>query len=170
MYDPTIFDNLKVAFENHVYDLDNMERLIDITNRRDRMDFSIMARDFSIQFKLVGQQNSKAEIVLKASLQDLSAEILEKPGMKPGCKLILKFYKRVQQVNEQCRKIEEELKTIWEDQKITQQLSFVYEKDPTSYLNVIEVAFNHKINEDHMGDIGEFLDHVLETLDVLNEI
>ena len=33
MYDPTIFENLKVAFENHVYDLDNIERKIDIKNR-----------------------------------------------------------------------------------------------------------------------------------------
>ena len=46
MYDPTIYDNLKVAFENHVYDLDNLDHKINITNRVDRMDFSILKKDF----------------------------------------------------------------------------------------------------------------------------
>ncbi|NYF24394.1 hypothetical protein HDC33_001219 [Sporosarcina sp. JAI121] len=27
LYDPTIFENLKIAFENHVYDLDNVNQL-----------------------------------------------------------------------------------------------------------------------------------------------
>ena len=33
MYDPTVFENLKVAFENQVYDLDTIEREIRIINR-----------------------------------------------------------------------------------------------------------------------------------------
>ena len=35
MYDPTVFENLKVAFENLLYDMDNIERKINITNRTD---------------------------------------------------------------------------------------------------------------------------------------
>ncbi len=48
MYDPTIYDNLKVAFENHIYDLDNLEHKITIMNRMDRMDYAVLARDFLV--------------------------------------------------------------------------------------------------------------------------
>jgi hypothetical protein len=170
MYDPTIFENLKVAFENLVYDLDNIERKIDITNRVDRMDFSIMARDFAIQFTLVDQQEVTAEIVLEASLEDLAAEILDTPEESQGCSLYIRFIKRVGNITE-CKKIEQALSDIWEpDAKLTQTLSFVFDKQPSRYLNTIEVAFSHKINEEHMGDIPDFLHHVLETLKVLNDI
>lgn len=45
-----------------------------------------------------------------------------------------------------------------------------HEQEASSYLDIIEVAFAHKINEKHMGDIADFLDHVIETLEVLNGI
>ncbi|WP_075619099.1 hypothetical protein [Paenisporosarcina indica] len=172
MYDPTIFENLKVAIENQVYDLDNIDRKIAITNRFDRMDFSIIKRDFGIQFTLVDQQDVKAEIIIEASIEELAAEILEQPGKSPGCSMYLRFYKRIQNVTNQCKEIEESLNKIWEpDLPITQALSFVYVKDsPPSYLDIIEVAFNHKINEEHMGDIKDFLEHVISTLEVLNGI
>ena len=44
MFDPTVFDNLKVAVENEFYDLDNLDRIIDITNRRDLLDMAVMSR------------------------------------------------------------------------------------------------------------------------------
>jgi hypothetical protein len=171
MYDPTIFENLKVAFENHVYDLDNLDRKIDIMNRVDRMDFSVLARDFAIQFTLVDQQDVSAEIVLQASLEELAGEILEMPGKKLGCSLLLRLHKHVQDVPVQCKKIEQTLKAIWENEiQLSQTLSFVYEKEASSYLDIIEVRFQHKINEEHMGDIEDFLYHVLETLEALNGI
>ncbi|QBP40179.1 hypothetical protein [Paenisporosarcina antarctica] len=171
MYDPTIFENLKVAFENHVYDLDTINHKINITNRLDRMNFSIMARDFAIRFTLVDQLDVTAEIVLEASLEELAAEILEQPDKNPGCTLLLRFYKHVQNVPKQCKEIEQALTDIWElDSKLTQTLSFVYEQGAKSYLDIIEMTFDHKINEQHMGDIADFLDHVLETLEVLNNI
>lgn len=169
MYDPTIFENLKVAFENLVYDLDTIERKIDITNRIDRMDLSVMSRDFAIQFKLVNQQEVTAEIILEASLEDLAAEILDTPEESQGCSLYIRFIKRVGNIAE-CKKIEQALSDIWEpDGKLTQTLSFVYDQQPSKYLDTIEVAFS-KINEEHMGDIPDFLHHVLATLNVLNDI
>ncbi|MFJ8065006.1 hypothetical protein ACIQYS_10280 [Psychrobacillus sp. NPDC096426] len=171
MYDPTIFENLKVAFENHVYDLDNIDHKIHITNRVDRMDLSILAREFAIQFTLVTKQDVIAEIVLKASLEDLAGEILETPGKQLGCSLLLRFNKRVQNVNLQCTKIEQALNNIWENEiQLTQTLSYVYEQKASGYLNTIDIEFIHKINEDHMDDITDFLDHVLETLEVLHRI
>lgn len=60
---------------------------------------------------------------------------------------------------------------IWENEiQLTQTLSLVYEQEASSRLNRIEVKFNHKINEKHMGDIEDFLESILVTLDVLNGI
>lgn len=171
MYDPTIFDNLKVAIENQVYDLDNLEQEIHITNREDKMDFAVMTRKFAIQFTLVGQPDVTAEIVLKASLEALAGEILEKQDVDLGCSLILRFYKRIESVPIQCKKVELALNAIWEDDiPLTQILSFVYGQAVTTYLDTIEVKFKPKITEDHMREIGAFLDHVLETLEVLNTL
>ncbi|MFJ7973152.1 hypothetical protein [Psychrobacillus sp. NPDC096389] len=171
MYDPTVFENLKVAFENQVYDLDNLDRKINIQNRVDQIDLSILTRKFAVQFILVDQQAVTAEIILKASLEDLAGEILEILGGNAGCSLILRFNKRVQNVPVQCEKIEQALNDIWENEiQVTQTLSFVYNKKDSSYLNKIEVEFVQKINEEHMEDIADFLDHVLETLEVLNGI
>ncbi len=169
MYDPTIFENLKVAFENHVYDLDNLARKITILNRVDRMDFSIMARDFAIEFILLDQPNVTAEIVIKASLNDLADEILEIPEKNPGCSLLLRFNKRVHNVAEQCEQIEKTIYAIWEDDiDLTQTLSFIHEQGPSKYMNRIDLKFKHKLNEENMGEIENFLNHVLETLKELN--
>lgn len=171
MYDPTIFENLKVAFENHVYDLDNVDRKIAITNRVDRMDFSILARDFSLQFTLADQRDVTAEIALEASLKDLAGEILEMPGENPGCAMCLRFTKRVEDVTSQCKQIEQVLNAIWKDDiELTQTLSFVYEQEASGYLDIIELKFKRKINEDHMSDIRDFLQHVLESLKVLHQL
>ncbi|MCR2822786.1 hypothetical protein [Lederbergia panacisoli] len=170
MYDPTVFDNLKVAFENYVYDLDNIDGIITILNRVDRMDFSVLDREFSIQFSLVDQPEVTAEIVLNACLQDLASEILEWAGANPGCFITLRYYKRISNVAIQCKNVKQVIKSIWEhDIELTQTLSFVYEEE-LGYLNTIEARFRHKINEENMNEIGEFLDHVLKTLEELSGI
>lgn len=171
MYDPTIFENLKVAFENHVYDLDNLERKINIINRVDQMDLSVIARTFKIEFTLVDQPDIPAEIILEASLEDLAGEILEIGIKNIGCTLALKFIKNIQNPDLQCEEIEQEVKIIWEDDiELTQTLNFVFGKELSSYINVIEVKFKQKINEDQISDIAMFLEHVFETLDILNKI
>ena len=171
MYDPTIFENLKVAFENHIYDLDNIDHKITITNRIDRMDFSVLTRDFAIQFMLVNQPNVTAEIALEASVKELAGEILEMPGLNLGCSLVIRFSKQLQNVATQCKQIEQALNEIWEnDIQLTQTLSFEFEQDAPSYRDMIEVKFEEKITEQHLGDIADFLNSVLEALDILNGI
>jgi len=171
MYDPTIFENLKVAFENHVYDLDNIEHKVDIKNRVDLMDLSIIARTFKIEFTLVDQPDITAEIILDASLEDLAGEILEVGNKNIGCTLALKFIKNIQNSDLQCEEIEQAIKNIWEDDiSLTQTLSFVFGMELSSYTNTIEVRFKQKINEEQIRDIAVFLDHVLETLEILLKI
>ena len=170
MYDPTVFENLKVAFENHVYDLDNLDGEIVILDRSDLMDFSVLGRRFSIQFVLAGKTEVKAEVRLEAALEDLAGEILEWPGSMPGCSLLLRFAKEIMK-EEQCLDIKNVLAGIWEgDVQITQTLSREYEQERPGFLNRIEVGFGKKLNEENMGEIRSFLETVLKSLEELNNI
>lgn len=171
MYDPTIFENLKVAIENQVYDLDNIDEEIDVSNRTDSLDMATMSRQFTLQFSLKDQPEINGEIALEASLRDLAAEILEVSGEEPGCMIKLRFYLVVEDVAIECKKIQEIVQNIWEQEPLpTQTLSFVYNEEKKVYKDIIEVTFNHKINESHMDDIPELVEHVLQTLDELDEI
>lgn len=171
MYHPTHFENLKVAFENRIYDLDNIERLITIVNRTDRTDHAVLSREFSIEFALVDRPAVIAEVVLAASIEDLAGEIMEIPDAVHGCSLMLCFYKRVQEVSEQCGHIEEVLYALWEnDIKLKQTLSFEFRNEEPGYMNKIEVKFNTKISEENMREITPFIEHVLKTLEQLHMI
>ena len=171
MYDPTIFENLRIAFENHIYDLDNLDEKITIINREDRMDFAILSREYAIQFSLVNQPDVTAEIVLQSSVKELAGEILEVSGENLGSTLSVRFTKTVQNVAIECQQIDQALKAIWEtDIHLTQTLSFVHGQQTSGYLNSINMTFKSKINEKHMADIVDLLDHVLQSLEVLEVI
>jgi hypothetical protein len=171
MFDPTVFDNLKVAFENHVYDLDNLTEQIHITGRIDRLEMSVMSREFALEFTLVEQKEVTAEILLQASLKDLASEILEVEGENPGCTLLLRFYMPIKDVSAQCNQIQSVLQEIWQPEMApTQTLSFVFGQDEPIYRDTIEMKFTRKINEDQMGDITDLVDHILRTLTELNKI
>ena len=171
MFDPTVFENLKVAFENQLYDLDNLTGQIEITGRSDRLEMSVMSRQFALRFALAGRQEIAAEIRLEASLKDLAAEILEAPGETPGCKLGVRFYVRVRNAAAQCELIQEIVQRIWgPDEPPVQRLSFLYGETPDSYMNTIELKFSRKINEDQMGDIPDLIDHMLRTLTELQAL
>ncbi|MBP1917533.1 hypothetical protein J2Z23_004540 [Lederbergia galactosidilyticus] len=170
MFDPTIFENLKVAFENHLYDLDNIDKKILIQNREDRMDFATLARCLSLEFRLRDQPNVAAVLQLETLLDDLAGEILEIPEAQPGCSLLLRFTKPVSELEEQCEQIKQILSSIWEeDVQITQTLSFEYGQK-SGYINRIEVKFKPKLTEEHMEDIGSFLKYALKSLELLNRI
>lgn len=170
MFHPTIFENLKIAFENRIYDLDSLDGKIDILNRLDRMDFAIMKRDFAIRFALLGEPDVTVEVVLEASLKELADEILENERAHPGCALRLRFRKRIEETEKTCKEITKELEKIWEDDvEIKQTLSHEL-NDKTGELDTILVKFKPKLDEEHIPEIPEFLDHVLESLEALNKL
>ena len=171
MFHPTIFENLKVAFENRIYDLDSLDGKIDILNRVDRMDFAIMKRDFAIRFALLGEPDVTVEVVLEASLQELADEILENERAHPGCALRLRFRKKVEDTEKACKEIAKSLEEIWEDDvEIKQTLSYELKDKSEGELDTILVKFKPKLDEEHIPEIPEFLDHVLESLEALNKL
>lgn len=170
MFDPTVFENIKVALENQIYDLDNLSDQIRIINRIDRFEMSVMSREFALQFKLVEQVDVTAEIRLTATLKQLAAEILEMPDETPGCSLYLRFYLQVEDMPKQCKRIDEILQRIWEpEEPPTQTISFVYGQEQ-AVSNTVEMRFNRNINEDQMGDIPDLIEYVLRTLAELGTI
>jgi hypothetical protein len=171
MFDPTIFENLKVAFENQLYDLDNLSGQIQITHRTDRLEMSVMSRQFSLQFQLTDQPSITAEVRLDASLKELAAEILELSGEVPACTLRLFFYVPIKDVSNQCERIQTIMHKIWQPEvPPVQTLSFVYGREPVSYLNTIELSFHRKINEEQMGDIPTIISYALRTLTELQRV
>lgn len=171
MFDPTVFENLKVAFENRLYDLDTLDRKIDITNRIDRLDMAVMSREFTLQFKLAERPEAFAEIQLTASLKELAAEILELKGEEPACTLRLRFHMQVRNMDEQCREVEQIMQRIWEPELApTQTISYLFGAEEPIYTNVIELNFNRKISEEQMDDIRDLVKHMLQTLKKLGEL
>ncbi|EHS58510.1 hypothetical protein [Paenibacillus sp. Aloe-11] len=171
MFDPTVFDNLKVAIENAVYDLDNLDSRIEITQRIDRLEMSVMSREFAVQFRLREHPSVTAEIHLKADLNNLAAEILEIEDQIPGCGLLLRFNKEIHEIETQCNRIEDILTEIWKpDLRPVQTLSLIYGEKAATYQNRIELRFSRQINEEQMEDIPELLEHILLTLMELNKV
>lgn len=170
MFDPTVFDNLKVAFENELYDLDNLDRIIDITNRTDVLDMAVMSRQFSLSFRLAGSSAVTAELVLDTSLRDLSAELLELQGVKAACGLAIRFHTEVDAdgLEARCREIERCIVDIWmPDESPVQTLSRIFGEKDGRYQNRIELRFRRRIGEEQMEDIPELIKYAVRTLEAL---
>lgn len=182
LFDPVIFENLKVAMENQLYDLDNLDGRITIINRQDLLDLAIMSRTWSLAFTFpqhMPQPLLRAEIVLRSSVQDLADEILQREGAAPACTLLLRFTCKVEQPAISCPQIEQLISMIWQRELgLKQQLSAFYGAEtassgqgeqwlPLYYENVIELPFTRRINEDQMEDIEALLEHAILTLEGL---
>lgn len=171
MYDPTIFENLRVVFENHIYDLDTMQRSIDIRNRKDQLDLAILQRTFSIEFSLVRHPSVTVEVILTSPIEELAAEILEVEDAEPGCQLSLRILKYVENPEVQCEPIATFLKVIWEQEvEITQTISFEYGQRQADFLNTIDIDFIIKLTEENIPEISRFLETVRDMLEQIAKI
>ncbi|MDF2669249.1 MAG: hypothetical protein K0R67_1555 [Paenibacillus sp.] len=169
MFDPTIFENLKVVMEGAVYDLD-LEGLVLVVGRHDLVDLADMSRSFVIRFRLK-DGHCTGELRLSAALSDLAGEKLEWKNAYPGCSLELRFQLEMRETSLACRTIQRELEGLWDRRpEITQTLSFTYSPEGDSapmYVNEIRCTFNRKIDEGHWSDFPELLDIMVDSLEVL---
>ncbi|MEK3883577.1 hypothetical protein [Paenibacillus sp. PL2-23] len=170
MFDPTIFDNLKVAVENEWYDLDNLDGIIVITNRKDLLDMASMSREFSLFFRLAREDRVEAELVLDTSLRDLAAELLHRQEDHAACGLRFRFRLELgaDGIQEACREVERLVEGIWQpEHKPVQTISSIFGQDSERCLNVIELRFGRRIGEAQMDDIPELAKHAVKTLEAL---
>lgn len=170
MFDPTVFDNLKVALENELYDMDNLDHRVRITGRVDRMELAVMSRLFRIQFQLPDDDLITGEIELEASLQELASEILEQKGAEPGCILTIRYKMPISNPDEICPQIQQVMEKIWPAQTLTQTISYVYDPEKiTPMLSTSQITFPRKINEEQMNDIPELALYAVQTIQELRD-
>lgn len=175
LFDPTIYDNIKVVLEGEIYDLD-LSGKVNVVDRQDLVNLALMTRRFIIKFNLVeSNKEINAEINLFADTGDLSREILDySDGEKPGCEIIIKFITFVTSPDNQCSAIEEALNNIWDYRPtIIQVISYKYDKinnTATKLKNEIKLSFGRKIDEDNIKDIHNLLEYTIRSLEALDRI
>ncbi|MCC2686616.1 MAG: hypothetical protein K0R75_3515 [Paenibacillaceae bacterium] len=171
MFDPTIFDNMKVVLEGAVYDLDLSGKFV-VTDRVDRIELSTMSRTYSIQFCEQGKGECHAEIALEAGISDLAAELMQVKNSAPGCLLAIRFRHYIRSV-EDCLDVGLAFEDIWQGRpSIHQTISFVYDpmERPKRFMDLIELQFDRKLDEAQIDDFPELVRHVVISLQKLNQL
>lgn len=168
MAHPTVYENLKVAIENYIYDLDNQGEGITVTHRADLLDMAVMSRRLELQFALIDQPYITAELQLSASLKDLADEILEQTDDLHLCSLQLRFRLFMPANEQSCERISQLLRGIW-GSEVELELTVIGTYDPVmgviaSNQIIADVRFDRKIGEAQIEDIPELVSHMLRTL------
>ncbi|OBR67361.1 hypothetical protein A7K91_19275 [Paenibacillus oryzae] len=176
-FHPTVFENIKVALENELYDMDNLDGLVTVSGRSDLMDMAVMGRELSLRFTLPGQGEVEAEVVLSSSLRELAAELLAEDedraaADESACRLRVRFHLELEREDEQCQAIEHVLLHIWQPtSRPAQTVSKIYGASQNSKARcTAEIHFDRGIGEEQMEDIPELLRHMAETLKELGRL
>ncbi len=171
MFDPTIFENIKVVLEGEIYDIDLSGEIL-VTNREDRVDLAKMARKFIMQFKLANAiKDILSEIHLSVDTEDLMKEISEiKNDLKPGCEIIVTFILKIIEPKRECEIIRNKLNKIWGHRPSINQKVFFYFGESGidgEYFDEITLSFGRKIDEDNIEDISRLVKYTIQTLKIL---
>lgn len=170
MFDPVIFDNLKIALEGAVYDLDLSGQIV-IISRSDLIDLSSVSREFTIGFRTKPDAHAAAEMVLYASLSDLAAELLNGETKEAGCMIEIKFYTSTRNPQSLCEQIKNGITAQWEGRPtLRQTVSYEYGQAIPEYHITVSLQFGRKLNEQHIEDLPRLLDYTVESLQWLSEI
>jgi len=172
MFDPTVFDNLKVVIEGAFYDLD-LGGQYRVYDRHDMADLATLKRIYQISLRNCHHHKKLhgATFQLEMDISNLSAELLNIKGTKPGCTVNISFSLEANDIKK-CSEIEMIMNEIWgTDRQIEQIVSFKYPEQSTPLYHVdINISFNRVITEEQLDDMIEMIDYITRTLDHLNQI
>lgn len=170
MFDPTIYDNLKVVFEGALYDLDSSGR-VHVSGREDIVDLATMSRAFRMQVEKMDGR-CKAQVELTSGLLDFAGELrrVRLADEVPGCMLRLSFHLQ-EYMAEDCQAIDSYLVAIWGEaaEVVHERTTRLMPEQANAGRYQIDLRFRQKINEDNMEDVEPLLEHLVATLDDLEE-
>ncbi|MBM6619332.1 hypothetical protein [Bacillus suaedaesalsae] len=167
MFDPTIFDNLKIIIEGAVYDrdLDGDWLVID---RKDIVDLATMSRQFSVSFQLLEKEHLSCTWFLASSVEQLASELTNREETLHGCSTWLEFLIQLEDEKVDIEQIYKIISRKWENREILCTNLQTYPATNSSTLKV-EVRFNRVIREEDIDDLQEMLNYMEETLHALHE-
>ncbi|MBF0708957.1 MULTISPECIES: hypothetical protein [Bacillaceae] len=165
MFDPTIYENVKVVLEGELYDRD-LDGEISIINRKDLVDLASLSRKYQVEFS--ENEHVNVTIELFADLANFSAEQLKLEHVQAGCEIKILFDVAISDA-EDCEQIEEDIRSIWGYRPaIRQTISFPYEDEEQLKTHIV-LEFNRRINEDQISDLSELIAHAVQTSTLLGE-
>jgi len=189
MFDPTIYDNLKIIVEGAAYDVEDLGFYV--FHRADLVDLASMSREF--QIGLV-QQNKKSalhpypqlQVRLRSGLDDFAAELGNghiDAATSYGCHIAILYaipMRSIDRAAEQLQELEQLLRSIWSDTPaITHQLrcdvsnlrgvdrSPVPLNDLGRWIGWLELTFDRKIDESNADDLSRLMEHAVAGLKLL---
>ncbi len=166
MFDPTIFDNLKVVIEGAVYDLD-LDGDLDVIGRSDLIDLAVMSRAFSISFR--GQTHSSCRWELSSTVGQLSNEILANSDLAgQGCATSIEFTVAVPHEEHKLQSIQTIIDNVWRDRNKVYTLLSPYPLLKEVQLKV-KITFNRVIQEEDIDDLMLMLKSMEQTLKSLQQ-
>ncbi|NGP58971.1 hypothetical protein L3476_09095 [Paenibacillus thiaminolyticus] len=176
MFDPTIFDNLKVVLEGKIYDLDQEGEWL-VIGREDLIDLAGFGRTFRMRVQRPGEA-CIAALTLASGLADFAAELrgLRLVGEEPGARLEVSF-ELAGDHTARADEIDERLAAIWGDAVIMRQERTVPVQPRTGTAfaaadegkHRIVLTFNHPIDERHLGELDGLVMQALDSLQFLSE-
>ncbi len=177
MFDPTIFDNVKVMLEGEVYDQD-LAGIIQVAAREDLVDLASLSRTFRIAFRTkpsAGRYTGWVE--LSSSLRNIAAEILEQPEAEAGCSLTVSFAATIaeargaEKTNPQviCAQADKAVKAVWGGQyQLEQQVTHTYGFGKETVSHTVLLLFGRTFSEAVIDDLPELVSHTIKTLEHLS--
>jgi len=165
MFDPTVFDNLKVVLEGAMYDLD-FNKDVEITDRSDIVDLAKMSRSYTLTLT---QGKIDAIIELTTDALNWSGEILAPEQGNYPCQIYIEFLLKVADIDQDCSAIRFRLNQIWRSfkPKIEQNISFVYGNTAPLFDNQIVLSFKDDLGEAFIADIPFLIEKLVTTLSAL---
>ncbi|AST91729.1 MULTISPECIES: hypothetical protein [Sutcliffiella] len=160
MFDPTVFDNIKVVVEGDLYDLD-LDGHLQVIDRKDLIDLATMSRTFRMEVTV--DQSLTAIISLQTDIKQLAIEINHLKGDKPGCYMQLTFQQALNSsiaINDW----EANLRRKWGMQwRISHQV-IQYVNGTEENVLKTTIHLDHLIFEETIDDVRQILLLLYETL------
>lgn len=171
MFDPTAFENMRVVMDGMFYDKDLSGEIV-ITDRNDLLNTAKLSRHYNLSFQLPfsGERKVTCTFHLSASLENLTAELLERSDFLAGCTVKIDFTMKGPLSESLYGKILDTLSFIWEsgESKVTICSDSFMSMEKVLYTGT--VTFNRLIYEEQIDDLTEMFAYMLLTLERLETL
>lgn len=178
MFDPTIYDNLKVVFEGALYDLDRAGRIL-VTGRDDLVNLATMSRTFVMQVEKPENATCAAKLELSSTLVNFASELrrMRLADEVPGSMLTLTF-ELPERMVVHSPALDEHFQAVWaEVADVVHERLAPFEPNPEKRrleetpdgVYRITLYFKGKIDEDNIEDVVPLLEHFISSLETIED-